>query len=264
MSRQEPYRRADLFTVGETESMSLDKHAYVAVVAREGGAVGAVAASGDLDAPVPSCPRWSLQKLVGHLGWVYNWVSEHIEQRSAAMLNRDDVPRPPAGDAVIEWYAGAHARVLDALRDVDPDAEVWGWAGINTGAFWHKRLAHESLIHRWDAENAVGEPGHIDSDLGADGVDELMDVIWPFQVRSAKDPLPEASLHLHRTDGDGEWLCRIVDGRFVAERTHARGDAAVRGTGEQLDLVLWRRKAPGDVEVFGDAGVLAAWTALGR
>ena len=244
--------------------MSFDKDAYVDATAREGAAVGAVAASGDLDAPVPSCPRWSLQKLVGHLGWVYNWVSEHIEARAATMLNRDDVPRPPQDDAVVGWYAEAHARVLDALRNVDPAEEIWSWAGVNTGAFWHERLAHESLIHRWDAENTVGEPGHVDSDLGADGVDELMEVIWPFQVRSAKDSLPEGTLHLHRTDGEGEWFCRIVDGRFVVERVHARGDVAVRGTGAELDLVLWRRIGPDDVEVFGEAGVLAAWTALGR
>lgn len=244
--------------------MSFDKDEYVAVVAREGAAVGAVAATGDLDAVVPSCPRWSLQKLVGHLGWVYNWVSEHIEARAATMLNRDDVPRPPRDQAVVDWYAEAHARVLAALRDVDPAEEVWGWAGINTGAFWHQRLAQESLIHRWDAENAVGEPGGLDSDLAADGVDELMEVIWPFQVAHATEPLPEGTLHLHRTDGEGEWLCRISEGRLEAERIHARGDVAVRGTGEQLDLVLWRRIDPGDVEVFGDAGVLAAWTALGR
>ncbi len=244
--------------------MSFDKDAYVAVVAREGAAVGAVAATGDLDAVVPSCPRWSLQKLVGHLGWVYNWVSEHIEARAATMLNRDDVPRPPRDEAVVDWYAEAHARVLAALRDVDPAEEVWGWAGINTGAFWHQRLAQESLIHRWDAENAVGEPGGLDSDLAADGVDELVEVIWPFQIAHATDPLPEGTLHLHRTDGEGEWLCRISGGRLEAERIHSRGDVAVRGSGEQLDLVLWRRIDPGDVEVFGDAGVLAAWTALGR
>lgn len=244
--------------------MSFDTDAYIAATEREGAAVGAVAAAGDLDAPVPSCPRWSLDRLVGHLGWVYNWVSEHLEQRSATMLNRDDVPRPPRGEAVVDWYGAAHARVLDALRGTDPATEVWSWAGINTGAFWHRRLAHETLIHRWDAENAAGEPGPLDSDLAADGVDELIEAILPFQVGLAADALPEGTLHLHRTDGEGEWLCRISEGRLEAERIHARGDVAVRGTGEQLDLVLWRRITPDDVEVFGDAGVLAAWTALGR
>ena len=244
--------------------MSFDTDAYIATTAREGAAVSAVAATGDLDAPVSGCPRWSLQKLVGHLGWVYNWVSEHIEQRSATMLNRDDMPRPPQGEAVVTWFAEAHARVLEALRHIDPAEEVWGFAGINTGAFWHRRLAQESLIHRWDAENAVGEPGSLDSDLAADGVDELVDVLLPFQARATQEPLPAGTVHLHRTDGDGEWLCRIAEGRMEVERIHARGDVAVRGTGEQLDLVLWRRIEPGDVEVFGDAAVLAAWTALGR
>ena len=110
----------------------------------------------------------------------------------------------------------------------------------------------------------MGEVARIDSDLGADGVDELLEVVFPFQVRNSQDPLPEGSLHLHRTDGDGEWLCRIDGGRLVAERIHARGDVAVRGTGEQLDLLLWRRIGPDDVELFGDRSVLEAWTALGR
>ncbi|MCY3562172.1 MAG: maleylpyruvate isomerase family mycothiol-dependent enzyme [bacterium] len=244
--------------------MSFDTDTYVAATAREGAAVGAVAAAGDLDAPVPSCPRWPLQKLIGHLGWVYNWVSEHIERRSATVLDRDAFPRPPAGEAVIDWYGAAHARVLEALEGIDPAEAVWSWAGINTGAFWHRRLAQESLIHRWDAENAVGEPGPLDSDLAADGVDELVEVILPFGARSAQGPLPEGTLHLHRTDGHGEWLCRIAEGRMEVARVHGRGDVAVRGTGEQLDLVLWRRIEPDDVEVFGDLGVLAAWTALGR
>ncbi|MYB25383.1 MAG: maleylpyruvate isomerase family mycothiol-dependent enzyme [Acidimicrobiia bacterium] len=244
--------------------MSFDTDTYIAATAREGAAVGAVAAAGDLDAPVPSCPRWPLQKLIGHLGWVYNWVSEHIERRSATVLDRDAFPRPPAGEAVIDWYGAAHARVLEALEGIDPAEAVWSWAGINTGAFWHRRLAQESLIHRWDAENAVGEPGPLDSDLAADGVDELVEVILPFGARSAQGPLPEGTLHLHRTDGHGEWLCRIAEGRMEVERVHGRGDVAVRGTGEQLDLVLWRRIEPDDVEVFGDLGVLAAWTALGR
>ena len=244
--------------------MSYDTDAYIAATEREGAAVSAVAAAGAPDAPVPSCPRWTLDRLVGHLGWVYNWVSAHLEARSVTMLNREDVPRPPRGEAVAAWFDDAHARALAALRGIDPATEVWSWAGVNTGAFWHKRMAHESLIHRWDAENAVGEPGPLDSDLAADGVDELMEVILPFQVAHAEDPLPQGTLHLHRTDGEGEWLCRIAEGRLVAERIHARGDVAVRGTGEQLDLVLWRRLPPDHVEVFGDVDVLASWTALGR
>ena len=244
--------------------MSFDADSYIAAVAREGAAVTAAAASGDLELVVPSCPRWSLAKLVGHLGWVYNWVAAPIERRSVTMLNRAEAPRPPAGPEVIDWYGRAHARVLEALADISPAEEVWSWAGINTGAFWHRRMAQESLIHRWDVEATLGDPGAVDSDLGADGVDELMAVIWPFQAGASEDPLPEGSLHIHRTDGHGEWLCQPRSGRLVTERVHARGDVAVRGTGAQLDLLLWRRISTDDVEIFGDSDLLAAWTALGR
>ena len=241
-----------------------DTDTYLAATEREGAAVAAVAAACDLDTPVPSCPRWDLQRLVGHLGRVYNWVSAHVEARASTMLDRDGFPQAPQGAAVVDWYAEAHDRALAALAGIGGDEEVWSWSGINTGAFWHRRMAHESLIHRWDAESAAGTPGALDSDLAADGVDELVGVVLPFQVRASDGPLPEGTMHLHRTDGDGEWLCRIAGGRMEAERVHARGDVAVRGTGEQLDLVLWRRIQPDDVEVFGDVGVLDSWTALGR
>ena len=243
--------------------MTFDSDAYIAATDREGAAVSAVASAGDLAAPVPSCPRWNLRQLVGHLGWVYNWVSEHIERRSTTMLSREDFPKPPEGEAVVEWFTGSHARVVAALGDIEPTEAVWAFAG-DTGAFWHRRMAHESLIHRWDAESAAGDPGPLDSELAADGMDELVEVILPLQVRLGKDPLPEGSLHLHRTDGEGEWLCRIEEGRLVAERVHARGDVAVRGSGEELDLLLWERLAPDGLEVFGDRDVLAAWTALSR
>ena len=121
-------------------------------------------------------------------------------------------------------------------------------------AFYHD--GRHPLIYMYEPPMQRAEFEH--------GVDELVEVILPFGARSAQGPLPEGTLHLHRTDGHGEWLCRIAEGRMEVERVHGRGDVAVRGTGEQLDLVLWRRIEPDDVEVFGDLGVLAAWTALGR
>ena len=43
-------------------------------------------------------------------------------------------------------------------------------------------------------------------------------------------------------------------------REHAKGDAAIRGQAEELLLWIWGR--PGQVELFGDADVAAAWRAL--
>ena len=40
--------------------------------------------------------------------------------------------------------------------------------------FWRRRMALETLVHRTDAELAVGDVAPMDDDLSADGVDELL------------------------------------------------------------------------------------------
>ena len=75
-------------------------------------------------------------------------------------------------------------------------------------------------------------------------------------------PLPAGSLHLHRTDGPGEWLVQSVDGAVVATQEHARGDAAVRGSASDLFRFVWNRGAGSTVEVLGDPAVADEWAAL--
>jgi uncharacterized protein (TIGR03083 family) len=70
-----------------------------------------------------------------------------------------------------------------------------------------------------------------------------------------------ASFHLHRTDGDGEWILRAEGGQAVAEPGHARADVAMRGTAEGLYWVLMGRGKPEEhgVEVHGDPALAAAF-----
>jgi len=72
---------------------------------------------------------------------------------------------------------------------------------------------------------------------------------------------PTGSLHLHRTDGDGEWLISTVDGQLQVTREHSKGDAAVRGSAEGLLLYLWDRRRDG-LECFGDEKVINHWAAI--
>ena len=70
-----------------------------------------------------------------------------------------------------------------------------------------------------------------------------------------------ASFHLHRTDGDGEWILRAEGGQAVAEPGHAKADVAMRGTAEGLYWVLMGRGKPEEhgVEVHGDPTLAAAF-----
>ncbi|MCY4272992.1 MAG: maleylpyruvate isomerase family mycothiol-dependent enzyme [bacterium] len=233
---------------------------------QSGGEAIAAAGKRDLEAGVPSCPGWTVHQLLAHVGRVYRSVGRHVAERAVEMIPADEIPKPPEGDAIVGWFEEGHGFVQEALDSADPDEAVWSWAGQNTMAFYFRRMAHETAVHRWDAEAAFGAPAPIDSDLGADGVSELFEVVLPFTAANWSMALPDASLHLHRTDGEGEWLLANDAGRVRVTREHAKGDAAVRATGADLLLLSWERiglDRPG-VETFGDADAARSWFALSR
>ena len=68
------------------------------------------------------------------------------------------------------------------------------------------------------------------------------------------------TVHLHQTDGDGEWIVTLGD-RITVERGHTKADTAVRGTGSDLLLMLWRRVPPSQLEVLGQPANLERFLA---
>ena len=67
----------------------------------------------------------------------------------------------------------------------------------------------------------------------------------------------DATVHLHCTDAEGEWLVANRDGEVTVTQEHAKGDVAARGTASDLLLFLWGRVPADALEVFGDADLLA-------
>jgi hypothetical protein len=125
-------------------------------------------------------------------------------------------------------------------------------------------MAHETAVHRWDAELAVGDTTPIDPELAADGVDEWLTVHLDTDVtyRGPEVPRPAGPLHLHCTDVPGEWWAALDGTDLTVVREHRKGDVAARGRAEDLLLVCWRRLPPSAVDVVGDAAVLQAWLDL--
>jgi uncharacterized protein (TIGR03083 family) len=238
----------------------MDPAPFVAATEREGAATLAAARAG-LDAPVPTCAGWTVANVLGHLGRVHRSVSEIIERRSLE-IPPVEIPKPPAGDAVLGFFEEGLARVVAALASIDPDEPVYSWSGEGNGRFYHRRMAHELAVHRFDVESAHGTPAPFDPDMAVDGIDEFYDVLVPFSARRWTRPLPTGSLHLHRTDGPGEWLVRAVDGTVVTTREHAKGDAAVRGSASDLFAFVWNRGRADDLALFGDEAVADEWAAL--
>ena len=241
----------------------MDKDAIVSQVETDGRRLIEVARS-DPAAAVPTCGRWTLRDLAGHMGWVHGLVGSYVAARATEPLSTEQMPQVPDDDSAVDFAAGALDRLVDALAGIDPDTPVWNWSPRPDAGFYFRRMLHETSVHRWDAENAVSDTGPVDGEQGRDGVDEFFDFVLPNAQQRKRRDLPSGSLHLHRTDGDGEWIVHADGDEVVMEHAHVKGDAAVRGPGGALFLAMWSRLPLDDaaLTVVGDEATARAWAAL--
>jgi uncharacterized protein (TIGR03083 family) len=246
----------------------LEHERYVTALESDARLFAAAVAGGDPAARVESCPEWALADLCRHQGIVHRWVAQVIRTRAQERLPFTDLPdsempEDPAGQA--EWLLRGAGQLVELLRDRGPAEPVWGWALEQHTGFWGRRMAHETLVHRIDAEAAVGPVGPVDAELAADGIDELVhNAMAPAsRVYSKRGVLrgEGGTLHLHCTDVHGEWLLRRTPEGFSYEEGHGKGEAAVRGPAVEVMLLLLNRlpEGRGGVEVLGDKAVLELW-----
>jgi len=222
----------------------------------------------DLDVAVPSCPGWSLRDLVTHLGGVHRWATAAVKGAARPDTNpaAEAGAAPEEPDALARWFGDGAIALANALDAAAPDAPTWTPFLVPdpTVSVWLRRQTQETALHRWDAESAVGAARELDPVVAADGIDEYLGVFVPRRVQLDGLVLPSGRAHLHCTDVPGEWTVEVVDGDYVIDRTHRKGDAAIRGTAEHLFLALWGRSVPdGAIDVFGDEAVADAWLSLG-
>lgn len=211
----------------------------------------------DFDASVPSCPGWTVRDLVTHLGDVHRWVIQAMTTGKAD----DPPPDTPLGDdaAMIRWYRGTAADLLDLFAVTRADTPVWTFGPPpRTAAFWFRRQAHEVGIHLWDLGAAAGIDVGYDPMLAEDGIDEVVTMIFPRQIRLQRIEPLTASLRLE-PDGSAERWMLAGDGTAQA----AEPDATVSGPAAVLLLLLWGRLDLTDERLRLDGSPAAATTVLG-
>jgi uncharacterized protein (TIGR03083 family) len=217
--------------------------------------VDAAEAAG-LDAGVPTCPEWTVADLLGHIGRVHRFAAGNADRApdEGFWSGQIDIPEPSARPSWVREGAVALAAALDRASD----APAWTWIPPSTIGFWQRRQAHETAMHRVDAQSARGDVDGIDPELAADGIDEWLDIVGNTPFKPPPTGAGE-SLHFHCTDVEGEWLVRLVPTGIEVERMHAKGDVAARGTASDLLCWLQGRGPVERLEVFGDAGLLSRW-----
>ena len=246
---------------------------YLAALTEQSTLFAEALVGADPQQRVPTCPEWTIYQLAEHVGQVHRGVAAIVTRRATAPpdpseLNVAVAPKDP--DGLCTWLREGAGELVDAIRAADPQTPVWSWADDHSVGFWARRMAHETTVHRADAELALGREFTLAADLAADAISEWLSL---FSLPQAVDFRPGLAalrgegqiLHLHSTDpglGEaGEWIVRRTPSGPIWEHGHAKGDVAVRGPVVDLLLVLMRRVPPAEapITVLGDAHILEHW-----
>lgn len=229
-------------------------HVPLTHLERAAARVADVLRAGDLHAPVPTCGDWRLLDLAHHLGGIHRWARTAVVEGRAGSEETADPPSERA--ALVDWFTDGSSALLDALGAAGPDAPCWTFGPEpHRAGFWFRRQAHETTVHAYDAELSQGRPAPIPADLALDGVDEVVTMFLPRQIRLGRTVVPAARLALVGDDG----ARREVAGPGAPESA----DAVVGGPSEALYLLIWRRIGLDDPRVVVDGDRAAAAAVLG-
>ena len=236
----------------------MDTAALITHLADEGARLAAAARRAGFDAPVPSLD-WDVRGLVTHLGCVHRWAAVIVgggSQDEIDAAGADDV-RPPDAE-LLAWFDEGLAGIVAALRAAPDDLQVFTFLRTDSARhFWARRQAHETAIHRLDAEGAAGLPTVFDAALAHDGIEELLAF-----ARGRPFAIPHDACLALRTEEGREWLLR-----FGGERTLVTADPApadvqaaeltVAGSASEVYRWVWNR--PSAAEVRGDSSLAQEW-----
>ena len=257
----------------------LDPEAYLSHIRSESARFREVLTHCDPDTRVPSCPDWNAADLLWHLATVQRWWAEVLTARPARP-DEIDPPRPQTYDALLAAYDEWSGELVRVLETADPRDEAWSWSDDHTVGFILRRQAHEALVHRVDAELAAETSSEVDPVLAADGVEEVLAVMYGGCPPWGSWEPGEGLIRVDATDTGDEFWVRfgIFSGTdpdsgksYAGEEdfhvVEAPGDdvepdVVVDGPAAALDLWLWSRSDDAHFSVAGDTAVLARFQAI--
>jgi uncharacterized protein (TIGR03083 family) len=244
----------------------VDVATHIEALRAEGERMAAAVAAASGDDGVPSCPEWTVRDLVHHLGGVHRWATGYVAGARRTQWDVDliDVVGAwPDDRDLVSWFRAGYHGLAGALEAAPADLDCWTFLPAPSPlAMWARRQAHETAIHRVDAELATRDDASIspfDPHFAADGVDELLSCFLP-RPRSRLRSDPPTTLRVTCADLDAGWLLQIGAEGVVTTpgRPDRLAEAAceIRAPAADLYLALWSRR-PSDVFVVsGDERVL--------
>jgi uncharacterized protein (TIGR03083 family) len=236
--------------------------AHIEALEAEGKRLASAAAAASLTDPVPGCPDWTVRDLLRHIGYVHRWAAAIVSGRlDSASGDTDGAVGPvPDDPGLHDWYAEGHAALVETLRAAPFDLDCFTFLPAPSPlAFWARRQALETAVHRADAAAAAGQEVQFDDELAHDGIDETL-----LGFGSRPRAFEPGSFRLLPGDGPAWRIDLGEEGATSAREPLAAGvdgdapyDVTVSGLPTQVYLWLWNR--PASVEITGDPTVADRW-----
>ncbi|MEV4790348.1 maleylpyruvate isomerase family mycothiol-dependent enzyme [Streptomyces tuirus] len=224
----------------------------------EGRLLAAAAEEAGTEAKVPTCPGWQVRDLLRHTGAVHRWAAAHVAEQ---LTER----RPPAeptgldGAELIAWYRDGHRRLVGTLAGASPDVECFAFLPAPSPlAFWARRQAHETAVHRVDAESARGgAPTDVTPEFATDGIDELLRGFHARSRSRVRTSEPRV-LRIRTEDTGAVWTLRLSQEPPVTTRDESgEAECELSAPAGPLYLALWNR-APLP-SATGDQALATLW-----
>jgi uncharacterized protein (TIGR03083 family) len=216
------------------------------------------ASEAGLDVPVPTCPDWTVRRLIGHQGMVHRWAAANLRGASIEIDATERAGR--RAQSPVDWLRDGAIDLVAAIGAAADDVATIVF--LNDAppprAFWARRQCHETTIHAVDALSAAlgryprAADTWIDRDVAVDGIDELL---RGFMTRNksrlrSDDPMAVAVLADEAPTG---WLVEISERPAVVtiaprDEVAVRGDVRLEGPAVAVYLTLWNRSDELDLD----------------
>jgi len=204
-----------------------------------------------LDVPVPTCPDWTVRRLIGHQGMVHRWAAANLRGKTVEIDATERAGRRAPNP--VDWLRDGAIDLVAAITTAPDDVQTVVFLNDAPGprAFWARRQCHETTIHSVDALAAAlgryptSADTAIDPAVAVDGIDELL---AGFMTRNKSRLRSESPMVVGvvAEESPTGWLVEVGPAPAVvtvvpSDEVADRCDVRLEGPAVAVYLTLWNR-----------------------
>jgi len=204
-----------------------------------------------LDVPVPTCPDWTVRRLIGHQGMVHRWAAANLRGKTVEIDATERAGR--RAPSPVDWLRDGAIDLVGAITSAPDDVQTVVFLNDAPGprAFWARRQCHETTIHSVDALAAAlgryptSADTAIDPAVAVDGIDELL---AGFMTRNKSRLRSESPMVVGvvAEESPTGWLVEVGPAPAVvtvvpSDEVADRCDVRLEGPAVAVYLTLWNR-----------------------